>query len=319
MIFCIGRMIWHTSPPGIISEEVCVKMSLLATPQSIDAEPNREKLEPLVHEGSTALLHQVDDHRALLLLVPIVGVLERDHELGVHGEGGQVVPATPSTLPWDPGSGEGGHLPLERAAVVQGVRGQVGHLQLVKVLEEILQGHPPLPVRLKVDPQVLFFLVRDVPRYVWDQKKSNPQSDKAYLHSGDPSDQAPFHSTSLPQGFLTLTRGISPDTLGVSILAFTTWAKFYARQFHIRQHLGEAVGMTPDQPDIGSSLVDVGVRFDAAAHKRTTVVGLQHYCEQVPGNKHMKKIVTHETSLKYFGIQSKCQQKGGLWFKQFRN
>merc|ERR1719382_23679 len=40
-----------------------------------------------------------------------------------------------------------------------------------------------------------------------------------YLHSGDPSDQAPFHSTSLPQGFLTLTRGISPDTLGVSILA----------------------------------------------------------------------------------------------------
>merc|ERR1719310_2480092 len=46
-------------------------------------------------------------------------------------------------------------------------------------------------------------------------------------------------------------------------------------------HLGEAVGMTPHQPDIGSSLVHVGVRFDAAAHKRTTVVGLQHYCEQV--------------------------------------
>ena len=158
-------------------------MTLFPPSQSVNTKPDGEKLEALVHQGSPPLLHQVDDHRALLLLVPIVRVLEDDHELRVHGEGGQAVPATSSTLPGYPGPGERGHLPLEGAAVVEGVRGEVGHLctkkfrkksrskkmgqhghlQLVEVLEEVLEGHPPLAVRLKVDPQVLLLFVRDVP------------------------------------------------------------------------------------------------------------------------------------------------------------
>merc|ERR550519_462267 len=133
---------------SIVSEEVCVEMALFSPSQSVNTKPNGEKLEALVHQGSPPLLHKVDDHRALLLLVPIVGVLEADHELGVHCEGGQAVPATPRTLPGYPGPGESGHLPLKRAAIVEGVWGQVGHLQLVEVLEEVLEGHPPLTVRL---------------------------------------------------------------------------------------------------------------------------------------------------------------------------
>ena len=149
--------------PRIVSEEISIKMALLSSPQGVNTKSNGEKLKALVHQGAPPLLHQVDDHSALLLLVAIVGVLQADHELGVHGKGGKAVPATSSALPRDPGAREGGHLPLEGAAVVQGVRSQVGHLELVEVLEEVLQGHPPLTVGLKVDSQVLLLLIGDVP------------------------------------------------------------------------------------------------------------------------------------------------------------
>merc|ERR1719430_2222266 len=88
----------------IVSEEVCVEMALFPPSQGVNTKPDGKKLKALVHQGSPPLLHQVDDHRALLLLVPIVGVLQADHELRVHCKGGEAVPASSCTLPGDPGT-----------------------------------------------------------------------------------------------------------------------------------------------------------------------------------------------------------------------
>ena len=41
-------------------------------------------------------------------------------------------------------------------------------------------------------------------------------------HSSEPSDQGPFHSTSSPQGFLTLTREIGPLPSLLLMLAWMT-------------------------------------------------------------------------------------------------
>ena len=69
---------------GVISEEVCGAAAGLGLPQRVDAESHGEQVQALVPHRPAALLHQVDDHRALVLLVALVRVLQTHQELAAR-------------------------------------------------------------------------------------------------------------------------------------------------------------------------------------------------------------------------------------------
>ena len=94
MIYCRkkyfykAKNICQQSPPagtaGVISEEVCGAAAGLGLPQRVDAEAHGEQVQALVPHRPAALLHQVDDHRALVLLVALVRVLQTHQELAAR-------------------------------------------------------------------------------------------------------------------------------------------------------------------------------------------------------------------------------------------
>jgi hypothetical protein len=83
-------------------------------------------------------------------------------------------------------------------------------------------------MKAKIDEKYFPFSIQKL--LIDGEPKTSKKSFKnsQFKHRTYLSDQAPFHSASLPQGFLILTRGIFPDVLGVLMSTYLTLVMLYA-------------------------------------------------------------------------------------------